>query len=139
MGVDITCIAQRQEGEIWTFVDWAFDWRSYGLFGFFANVRNYSLSPVISEPRGRPADLSGVDAGDDRINEDLWSASWLSLAELIAYDYSAEFEDRRSGGETLPQGKGQQTTLRAFLGEGYFEELDRLQALGAQRIVFGFS
>jgi hypothetical protein len=29
-----------------------FAWRSYAVFGFLADVRNYSHSPVIAQPRG---------------------------------------------------------------------------------------
>lgn len=136
VGTDIKCIAQRPAGDQWEFVSWAFDWRSYAQFGFLADVRNYSQSPVISEPRGRPDDLSAAD--DDRVHEDLSSSSWLSLDELEAFDYDQAFEDRREGGQTLPPGEGSMVTLREFLGEGFFDEIARLRSLGAARIVFGF-
>lgn len=137
MGTDIKCLAQRQTTEGWETIGPAFDWRDYGLYGFFADVHNYSVSPVIAEPRGQPTDMSEADR--DEVHEDLHSQSWLSLEELRAYDYDQQFEDRRQNGTTLPEGEGGWTTLREFLGEGYFDELHRLEAAGASRIVFGFS
>src|SRR5882724_8843475 len=70
--------------------DEPFDWRDYGLFGFLADVRNYSASPVIAEPRGLPDDLD-MDEETRREHADGWyhTESWLSLAELLAYDYDA--------------------------------------------------
>ena len=37
-----------------------FDWRSYGMYGFLAGVRNYSAVQPISEPRGFPEDANST-------------------------------------------------------------------------------
>lgn len=122
-----------------------FPYRDYGLFGFLADVRNYSYSPVIAEPRGLPADVSApvrAEYGDD----DWWhSASWLTVAELLGFDYDQVFEDLRSaawpGPVSVTPGQGERVTLREFLGEGFFERLGELAQLGDPnnvRVVFWF-
>jgi len=126
-----------------------FDWRSYGMFGFLANVRNYSDVPPISERRGVPADMSAEVAKDyEGWDTDAHSASWLSVAELAAFDYDAKMEDRRvtrqtgpnswNGGATAEPGGGKEMTFREFLGDGFFADIKKLQDVGADRIVFWF-
>ena len=126
-----------------------FDWRSYRLYGFLAGVRNYSESPVIAAPRGFPADASAKVARDYRSWEgDAHSASWLSLAELLEYDYDQVMEDRRcmrqvgpqsfNGGSTCEPGEGEKLTVREFLGTDFFDELEKLKKVGAERVVFWF-
>lgn len=150
MGCDIHCFAERKDdaGKFIKVGDEFFDWRSYGLFGFLADVRNYSAIPPIAPPRGVPDDMSeGVATEFDGWGRDAHSASWLGLPELLSFDYDAACEDRRctrlvgnvyDGGSTADPGEGQSMTFRAFLGEGYFEELEKLRAAGAERIVFWF-
>lgn len=166
MGCDIHSRAEvrvegtwRQVGDVFDLDDWdrkhfgkekgdePFSLRDYGLFGFLANVRNYSESPVIAEPRGLPDD---VDMDEETREEwaDNWyhSASWLTLAELLAYDYDRAFWDRRiekdgNGAARAEEGEGEHPTLRTFLGEWFFKRLDELAALGAPeavRVVFWF-
>jgi hypothetical protein len=145
MGTDINIRAERKIDGVWTVVEVsAFDCRSYGVFGFLANVRNYSRIPPIAELRGLPNDCS-VAASDWL--EDCHSTSWLSIAELLAFDYDQTFEDRRTsktignvtiGNHTAEPGGGKKMTIREFLGERFFEDLGRLQQSGAERIVFGF-
>lgn len=142
MGCDIhSCAERRDENGRWIEVPniRPFDWRSYSVFGFLADVRNYSAVPPIAEPRGIPEDspLASQDLGD-------WhSFSWLSVKELLAFNYGAEMEDRRvmingNGGCTAPPGGGRRMTFREFLGEGFFDDLAELNDSGAERIVFGF-
>jgi hypothetical protein len=149
MGCDIHCRAERCVNGKWEVIPklYPFDWRQYGMYGFLANVRNYSDVPPISEPRGLPPDCTSNDEDDSRWLGD-HSYSWLSLAELLAFNYDAEVEDRRvtvkmpggwiNGGATAEPGGGTPTTFRAFLGDPFFEELEKLKAAGAERIVFGF-
>jgi hypothetical protein len=129
-----------------------FDWRSYGLFGFLANVRNYSYVPSLSDRRGVPGDVSDtVRMAYEHWDADGHSASWLSLAELAGFDYDATFEDRRTTKQTGPNsfdgaadagaGSGKQVTFREFLGSSFFRDLDVLKTLGEPdnvRIVFWF-
>lgn len=126
-----------------------FSWRSYGMFGFLAGVRNYSRSPVIVEPRGLPIDSeylnqvsvyrgNATKRTDIEEDYDYHSKSHIYLHELLTYDYDQVFEDRR-GIEEGRQGPTQ--TVREFLMEGFFEEIEVLQTLGPPayvRIVFWF-
>lgn len=152
MGCDIHSHAERKnESGAWEKITdlEPFDWRSYGMFGFLAGVRNYSDVPPIAERRGVPTDASREVAEDyERWDSDAHSASWLSVAELLAFNYDAPCENRRvmrqvgpnhyNGGCTCNPGEGEQTTFREFLGEGFFEELRKLQAADVERVVFWF-
>jgi hypothetical protein len=147
MGVDMTVVEQRKTADGWEPVGGlqTFDWRSYGVYGFLAGVRNYSAVPPISEPRGLPADyvLGEYDPLDDK-----WGHSWLSISELMNFNYEQTFEDRRvtreiapghfDGGVTAEPGGGAIMTYREFLGEGFFESLQKAADAGVDRIVFGF-
>ncbi|MBY8825080.1 hypothetical protein [Sphingomonas colocasiae] len=153
MVTDIRARAQRLINGSWEFIPGVtpFDGHcTYGLFGFLADVRNYSAVTPISQPRGLP---EGVDPPSEDYDGPLdeWLGehdySWLLLSELLSVDYNQTMEDRRfsgmidgmiSGSHTVPAGSGVRMTLRAFLGEAYFEELDRLTHSGVERIVFGF-
>lgn len=129
-------------------------YQDYGVFGFLADVRNYSHVPVIAQPRGLP-DGASVQVHDEyeEWGTDAHSASWLTLAELRAYDYDQVIWDRRVIKETSPgsgsfngaaladEGEGKHLPLREFLPDWYFRALDRLAALGAPedvRVVFWF-
>lgn len=169
MGCDIHTAIEVRNGDGWhleqrevfpddfhegRFTTDPFDWRNYGLFGFLADVRNYSRVPPISETRGLPDDLSPEleDQDDDAPWLGDHSFSWLSVAELLAFDYDQDFEDRRITKQTGPNswdgaaladvGDGKHVTYREFLGEGYFEQLEILKTFGRNpsdvRIVFGF-
>lgn len=188
MGVDISSWAEfkkdgkwKQCGDIFPLSDFdkkyskkefgeePFPYRTYGLFGFLANIRNYSYCPVIHEPKGFPKDSEYlneiVDEGygysnitstytreKDLLDGSGWSASWLSLKELLDYDYDIEFEDRRvlvqtgpnswSGKEDSGEGNGIKTTMKDFLGDYYFKHLEILKQQGEPedvRVVFYFS
>lgn len=107
--------------------------RNYNLFGVLAGVRNYDL-PIIAEPRGIPVDVSDVVATEyDKWFGDAHTASWLTVAELTGFDYEQLVSD--------PYEEDEQVPLRDILGEGYFERLEQLTALGAPdsvRVVFWF-
>lgn len=129
-----------------------FDCRSYGIFGFLANVRNYSEVPCISEPRGLPDDWSQKYAESLGLNcGGYHSCSWLSLTELLNYDYNVVFWDRRisrvmsthwvDGAATAKEGEGRMIRIRDFLGDYFFEELFRMLELSNSddvRLVFWF-
>lgn len=127
-----------------------FNWRSYGVFGFLADVRNYSMVPPIAERRGKPEDVS------DYVKAEYWesddhSHSWLSLKELLDFDYEAKFENRRITKQTGPhcwdgaalseEGEGKVTAFREFLGKPFFNDLETMSKIGDPenvRIVFWF-
>jgi hypothetical protein len=148
MGCDIHSRAERRVDGSWQIIPdlHPFDWRSYGMYGFLADVRNYSKVPPLAPPRGVPEDSPRND--DDRQGLGDHSFSWLSLEELLSFNYDAIFEDRRvtrqidhnliSGAVTADQGEGEQVSFRDFLGEAFFNDLEKLKAAGAERVVFGF-
>jgi hypothetical protein len=160
MGCDIHLIGQRKlsgttDSPEWEDVDEFFKFdRSYGMFGFWVGVRNYSGLTPLSEPRGLPDDFHPVDNDDihapvhDFRDDGYHSRSWFSLQELLDVDYDQMIEDRRytehmggnhyDGGATCEPGNGQVMSLREFLGSFYFEELDRMKAAGVERVVFCF-
>lgn len=148
MGCDIHAYAERAEPDgSFTYIDDVdpFPVRSYGVFGFLAGVRNYSAVPPIAERRGFPDNASAdVREAYDSWASDGHSASWLTIDELLAFDYDAEMEDRRvtrnyDGGCTCAPGDGEKTTYRQFLGESaFFEPLYEMRNAGATRVVFWF-
>jgi len=147
MGCDIHTYVEQQEGDgTWVRAEWPdadranyvwgpFDWRSYHLFGFLADVRNYSKVPPIADPRGLPGDVSAAlrEQADDI---DHHSHSWLSVSELADFDYAQTFEDRR-----VTRGGGKRVTYREFLGEEFFRDLATLTTMNTARptrVVFWF-
>lgn len=149
MGCDIHTVAQKRVGSKWEDVPYTpFDWRGYGMFGFLADVRNYSAIPPIAPRRGLPDDFVMPRDQFDETDLGDHSFSWLSVEELTKFDYDQPVEDRRytrqegpnffNGAATAEPGHGTMTTYRAFLGEGFFRDLQKLQELGAERVVFGF-
>jgi hypothetical protein len=151
MGCDIRTFTEQKNSEgVWEELDLSpFDWRSYRMFGFLAGVRNYSCVGPLVEPRGFPPDASPTV---QKIYED-WSydahtPSWLTVEELSEFNYDAPCEDRRTmiktgphswnGAHTCEPGEGKKTTFREFLGEAFFDDLQKLKESNAGRIVFWF-
>lgn len=81
-----------------------YDSRNYDLFAMLANVRNgYRFAGCdtgdgfvpICEPKGLPDDVSPqVKADSDRWGSDGHSHSWLTVAELMAYDWTQTTKHR---------------------------------------------
>jgi hypothetical protein len=151
MACDIHVWAERREDGCWEVVGCmpeALETHDYGMFGFLAGIRNYSAVTPIAECRGLPQDASvGVrEALQDC--DGAHSASWLSLEELLSFNYDQITEDRRVEREIGPigidgraiaePGGGQRTTYREFLGDRFLQALEELKAAGAERIVFWF-
>lgn len=155
MGCDIHAyVEQRNDGGQWAKVPdvWPFDGRSYSTFGFLADVRNYSLVPPIAEPRGLPDDVS-QEVADDHAewDTDAHTESWLSVRELVDFDYDQVMNDRRvkrqiglnswDHGATGAPEEGTPKTYREFLGEHFMHEVENLQKLGDPdqfRVTFWF-
>jgi len=129
-----------------------FDWRSYGMFGFLANVRNYSHSEFLQEYRGLPIDCDLTsEEKEDIIDSNYHSHGYLLLSELLAFDYNKNFWDRRvtkqvspngwNGAALAEEGEGTHPTYKEFLGNFFFTHLEELKQLGNPedvRIVFYF-
>jgi hypothetical protein len=157
MAVSVIAFSERYEGDGWLLVERnVMDWDLRTYSAFLAGVRNTSLIPPIAEPRGIPSDMSKTVAdefasalADGILGSDAVAPSWLSLEELLAFDYDRQFEDRQVGRRTpsgwidhavtAAAGEGRMVSYREFLGPGYFEELQRLFRSGAHRVVFWFS
>lgn len=151
---DISTRAQKRIAGAWADVDMrpVFTDSGYALFGFLANIRNYSAIPPLSAPRGlpdgfelAPYDEAGAYPPSGYLGEH--SFSWVTIEELLAFDYNQLIEDRRVngqaereryGGITAPAGEGRIMTYRDFLGAAYFADLHDLQQQGVERVVFGF-
>jgi hypothetical protein len=152
-----------------------FDWRSYSMFAFLADVRNYDDCEPLSEPKGLPGDseylnspspygdqlnyaVEGILPGqkqmtikDDIEDNHYHSHSWLSLRELVEFDYDKVFWNRRitkqegpgyyNGAALASEGKGEMISYRKNLGEWFFLHLEELKSLGDLddvRVVFWF-
>jgi hypothetical protein len=150
MGCDIHCYAERKIKGRWRMMRGRYPirHRDYNVFAFLADVRNDEGVPTIAMPRDLPDDVSdGVLAGFDKC-DDAHSISWLSVSELLCYDYDriVTEEERRavmaSNSEYLrgdsEAGELGATTMRELLSEGFFLELCELKTCGAERIVFWF-
>ena len=150
MGCDIYSFVEAKKLNKWELVDNWIDYRSYGLFGFLANVRNYSHIPSIDNPRGLPQDVSEAVEMEWKNGYDGHSCSHLTLKELLEFNYDQEFEDRRvtrrigniiDGAALAEPGEGQTMTIREFLGSGFFTNLEKLKEHGDPenvRVVFWF-
>ena len=156
MGCDIHLFPERCDDGKYSVIDIKEDLlgdRNYRIFGFLAGVRNYSGIIPISEARGLPKDVSKkVEEYIAKSGFYLHSFSWLSMKELVEFDYDQMTENRRctrevitesgfsyqDGGQTCEPGEGEAMTYREFLGEYFFQELDRLKEIGTERIVFCF-
>jgi len=127
--------------------------RNYGVFGFLANVRNYSCVTPIAEPKyAIPEDAAPeTQRAYEEWEGDAHSASWLTLEQLLAVDYSTIAWNRRVMKQTAPkcwngaalaeEGEGTHESLRDFLGELFFAHLETLKTLGKPedvRVVFWF-
>lgn len=160
MGCDLHSCVEVRGADGWRIVDgvdWGqynsgpFEWRNYSVFGWLADVRNYSEVGPVVEPRGFPRDASA----DVREDYEAWgmdahTPSWLLLSELLSVDYDAEVNDRRversvggvrSGAFTGDPEEGTTQSLRDFLGAGFMNDLETLKGLGAPddtRVVFWF-
>lgn len=175
MGCDIHSFAERKRngkwekvGEHFSLGEWEkeyykkekndspFDWRSYSMFAFLADVRNYDHCEPISEPKGMPEDVCDeIKSEYDDWESNAHSASYLTLKELLDFDYDKVFWNRRisrttynenggsytNGASLAEEGEGTNVTYRENLGEFFFIHLKELEELGNPdevRIVFWF-
>jgi len=169
MGCDIHSYAEVNRNDKWEMVtdhfdinyykkekgDSPFTWRSYSLFAFLAGVRNYDRCEPISELKGLPDDISdGVsdEYGSDSIYDcDYHSLTFLTLKELLDFDYDKVFWNRRvtkqispncsDGAALAEEGEGKMISYRDNLGLSFFNVIDELKELGEPenvRIVFWF-
>ena len=142
-----------QEWEKRSHTEHPFDWRSYGMFGFLADVRNYSHVPCIQEPvYEMPEDASEFVKEEFGDGDDYHSLNVLIVRQLIEFNYNQTFWDRRVTKQVSPNcwngaaladvGEGEHLTIREFLGERFFADLEIMKSLAANpddaRIIFWF-
>jgi hypothetical protein len=132
--------------------DRPFDWRSYSMFAFLADVRNYDHCKPLSKPKGLPKDVcEDIRSEWERWYGDGHSPSFLTAKELLDFDYDQTFWNRRVTKQTFPntwngaslaeEGEGTIITYRENLGDWFFIHLEELKQLGDPkdvRIVFWF-
>lgn len=148
MGTDIhITLEKRNAAGEWVNIPNDVDFgRNYALFGWLADVRNYSGIPVFAGANdGLPADASLESV---EFHDGLHTAGWGAVESLVGFHYDQIVEDRRvtrqigpnmwSGGCTADAGDGRTTTYRGLFGGWYFKCLDEIQTLGAERILFSF-
>jgi hypothetical protein len=170
MGCDIHSFAEKKVNGKWERVEEKiflegtepFGWRSYSMFAFLADVRNYDYCTPLSKPKGLPDDsefLNELSDYDISITHRLYlegdydyhSHSYLTLKELLDFDYDQDFWNRRvtkqigpnswDGAALAEEGEGEIISYRENLGEGFFKDLETLKTLGdleEVRIVFYF-
>lgn len=154
MGCDIhTFVERRDDTGAWQVLDGEhpFNWRSYGMFGFLADVRNYSAVPPIREPRGLPNGVSQEVRGVYEGWDDYHTPTWLTVRELAEFDYTRTMNDRRVIRQTSPNGRdggvtgtpeeGQLEPFSEFLGTEFLAEIEHLKMLGSTdkvRVVLWF-
>jgi hypothetical protein len=136
--------------------------QSYSVFGFLADVRNYDHCEPLSDPKGLPDDSEYLntettdmwgskETNKSRILYDNHSASYLTLKELMDFDYNKTFWNRRISKQTSPhgwnssalaeEGEGKIISYRENLGEMFFIHLEELKQLGEPedvRVIFWF-
>ena len=146
MGTDIHCTAERRNADgKWEIIDIYVELnRNYGLFGWLADLRNYSAIPPLHPGRGMPADATH---GSLDFHEDNHSATWYLIDELMSFDYNRTVEDRRvmvqtgpnswNGGATAEPGGGEMTTYRDLFGF-FRDKVAEMRAAGAERLIFSF-
>jgi len=110
-----------------------FDDRNYITFAFLADVRNYDdWIPCVIPPRGFPKDAcEGVRMQFEEWSGDAHTPSWLTLEELMSYDYGVFIKDD----------EGKPSPLSEWLGEKFFKEMHQMLDHGDPnnvRIVFWF-
>lgn len=116
---------------------------NYGVFTFLGCKGRECGSevPVLpSAHRGLPSDFYPTDW---HWADYATSTYWCNLSDLLEFDYSVEMINRQpavlqGGGLEFDAAVGRKETLRQYLGEHYFERLEALEALGVERIIYGF-
>ena len=148
MGIDLFAFPERRvKGRYEVDVeDRCFDWRLREMWAFLGAHESEIGIPPLAEARGIPADGLQIEPFiSEGLFEDMCGRSWLSAQELLAFDYDTTFVGRFRVTETHAEGQftyaadpeaATTISFRRFLGPGFFDELSRLAASGADRIVF---
>ena len=141
MSAAIKLVAEKRMQDGWERIDYTPEWHTYAIFGVLANQRNMAGAPFIAEARDLPDDwpeeppyrmghYGEWSAWADEYDLGDGVKSWLALEEMLAFDYDQTFSNQRGPHE------GQVMSVRDHLGRDFFKDLDRMQVLGVERLVF---
>ena len=160
MSTIMTTIVEKRIDNKWQLqpdIEDIFDYQNYSWYAFLAGVRNYDCCEPISEPKGLPDDsehlnqindgfhTNGITYGifnsketnkDVLLNSGASRPSYLTLQELLDFDYDKTFENQRDKHKT------EIMTYRENLGQWFFDDLDKLKAIDEPqnvRIIFWFN
>ena len=91
----------EEDGSEWEtnpeFIKEPYKGRNYGLFSILAGVRNYGTIIPIADDKGIPADVSQeIGAEHTRWGADVHSASYLTVQELLAFDWEQTIKETSS-------------------------------------------
>lgn len=117
-----------------------FDFHGYSVYGWLADVRNYSGVPPLKPERITVKGMHPYDDGfysnhDEPATHEIDS---LPAKQLIEFDYNQLVEDRRYNTRTLEPGKGKTSTYRTFLGTEWMLNVKFLKNHPNCRLVFWF-
>lgn len=147
MSTDIATCPQRKIDGVWKDVNTRlFEGRQndFDLFCFLGFSRQVGVVPPIFPLRGLPDDYADAAIFEESLDD----CSWFTISELIDYDYSQTFEERRTWielsprsfvpGPTLLLGQGIRKSVQYLLGRSYFDDLERAKIDKVERIIVGF-
>ncbi|WP_257265085.1 hypothetical protein, partial [Endozoicomonas sp. ONNA2] len=107
---------QDRNKKVFSFFSEGFDSEDYNWLGF----RIVYPHPIINEPRGLPEDVSQfVKAESDEWGTGAFGRSWLSVDELVSYDYTKPLRDRTAELVDVPE-ESVKLAISETLGEKYF-------------------
>lgn len=118
MGCDIHGTLEVKENEEWKRICEIPDDRNYDWFGIIAGVRNYVNATPISHPKGIPLKVSK----ETRKLLESWdldghSHSYLTLAEIEAYDWEQIFHDGRIS--TVEKATGEEWSKASYTSPNF--------------------
>jgi len=110
---------------------------TYALFSWLGGVRQGAAPHVapLAERRCLPSDMSWpVTLAYATLQESAFAMSWVSVQELLEFDYDAVVTDLRPAYADTTR----TVHYHELLGEAYFQQLAKLSREGQGRIVFWF-
>lgn len=155
MGCDIHALIERRSPHRWLNSGDPDIGRNYEIFAVLAGVRNYEGITPIAEPRGLPA-FKGWERFSDgeawlsfnsyeeqpcremvqmaeRYGEDGHSASWLTLAEIKAFDTDQTVDDPHV--VTSKDETGRVTSMARGVWSGGRDVTAEMERVGTRRIL----
>ena len=135
MGADIHAFVEAKENDKWEFKENIWDFRSYDIFAFLADVRNGKNITVIKQPTNHlPEDVSDFVKQDYLLHKDYnHSLSYLYLTEILAFKYDKH--------KILSEYGNKKITYKELLGNLFFDDVHKISLYGKPenvRVIFWF-